>query len=139
VTLGEALPTVNALLNGTSAVLIGTGWRAIRRKKIALHRACMYGAFASSTIFLVCYLLRVYLTGTHKYPGSGFMKALYLAILSSHMLLAIAVVPLVLRTLFLARAARFPQHRKIARFTFPIWMYVSVTGVLVYLLLYQFV
>jgi putative membrane protein len=139
VTLGEVLPTVNAVLNGTSAVLIGTGWGAIRKKKIEVHRACMYGAVASSTLFLVCYLTRVYLTGTHRYPGSGFMKALYLAILSSHMLLAVAVVPMVLRTLFLARAARFPEHRKIARFTFPIWMYVSVTGVLVYLLLYQLV
>jgi putative membrane protein len=97
----------------------------------------MQGAFVTSTIFLVCYLTRVYLTGTHRFPGAGWMKAVYLAILFSHMVLAVVTVPLVLRTLYLARASRFAEHRKIAKFTFPVWMYVSVTGVIVYVMLYH--
>jgi putative membrane protein len=115
------------------------GYRAIKRRNIALHRQVMQGAFATSTIFLVCYLTRVVLTGTHRYPGSGFAKVLYFVVLGTHMVLAVATVPLVLRSLFLARGERFVEHRKIARFTFPIWMYVSVTGVLVYLMLYHWV
>jgi len=137
VTLADALPTVNATLNGSSAALLFVGYRAIRSKRIAVHRLAMQGAFVTSAIFLVCYLTRFYLTGAHRFPGSGWLKALYLAILFSHMVLAVVTVPLVLRTLYLARASRFAEHRKIARFTFPVWMYVSVTGVIVYVMLYH--
>ncbi|HKQ68103.1 MAG TPA: DUF420 domain-containing protein [Polyangiaceae bacterium] len=137
-TIVEALPTINATLNGTSALLLFIGYRAIRAKRIDTHRRAMQAAFLTSTIFLVCYLTRFYLTGAHHYPGGGLAKTLYLVILFSHMVLAVATVPLVLRTLFLARAKRFAEHRKIARATFPVWMYVSITGVVVYWMLYHF-
>jgi len=133
----DALPTINATLNGTSAVLLFVGYRAIKRRQIAVHRFAMQAAFVTSTIFLICYLTRFYLTGAHRFPGGGWLKFIYLAILFTHMILAVATVPLVLRTLFLARAARFIEHRKIARITFPVWMYVSVTGVVVYMMLYH--
>jgi putative membrane protein len=135
----DVLPSINATLNGTSAVLLFVGYRAIRTKRIAVHRFAMQGAFVTSAIFLVCYLTRFYLTGAHRFPGTGWLKALYLAILFSHMALAVVTVPLVLRTLYLARASRFVEHRKIAKFTFPVWMYVSVTGVIVYAMLYHLV
>jgi putative membrane protein len=137
VSVGEVLPAVNATLNGTSAILLFVGWNAVKKKQVALHRFTMQAAFVTSTIFLVCYLTRVYLTGTHRFPGDGWLKTTYLVILFSHMILAVATVPLVLRTLFLARASRFKEHRKIARVTFPVWMYVSVTGVVVYVMLYH--
>jgi putative membrane protein len=137
VTLGETLPAVNATLNFTSAVLLFTGWTAIRKKRVALHRFCMQAAFVTSSIFLVCYLTRVYLTGTHVFPGTGALRTAYLTILFTHMILAVATVPLVLRTLYLARRARWAAHRKIAKITFPVWMYVSVTGVVVYVMLYH--
>ena len=133
----DVLPSVNATLNATSAVLLFVGYRAIRAKRIAQHRAAMQAAFVTSAVFLVSYLTRFYLTGAHHFPGGGWLKIAYLAILFSHMVLAVATVPLVLRTLYLARADRFVEHRKIARITFPIWMYVSVTGVIVYVMLYH--
>jgi uncharacterized membrane protein YozB (DUF420 family) len=139
ISFGEVLPTVNAALNATSAILLFVGFRAIKRRRVDVHRRAMLAAFATSTVFLVCYLTRVYLTGTHRYPGTGFAKTLYLTVLLTHMVLAVATVPLVVRTLFLARRERFVDHRKIARFTFPIWMYVSITGVVVYLMLYHLV
>ena len=135
--LGELLPPVNATLNGASAVLVLLGWRAIRAGERARHRALMLAAFASSVLFLAGYLTRVALTGTHAFPGGGVLRAAYLAVLASHTLLAAAAAPMVLRTLFLAVRERFPDHRRIARLTLPIWMYVSVTGVAVYVLLYQ--
>ncbi len=135
--IADLLPTVNACLNATSAVLLFVGYRAIRAKRIARHRMAMQSAFVTSAIFLVSYLTRFYLTGAHHFPGDGWLKIVYLAILFSHMVLAVATVPLVLRTLYLARAKRFVEHRRIARFTFPIWMYVSVTGVIVYMMLYH--
>jgi putative membrane protein len=135
--LGDVLPSVNATLNGASALWIVLGYRSIKKKNIALHRFAMQAAFVTSTIFLICYLTRVYLTGTHRYPGSGWPKTLYLAILLTHTTLAVATVPLVLRSLFLARNGRFIEHRKIARYSLPVWLYVSVTGVVVYLMLYQ--
>jgi putative membrane protein len=128
---------LNAALNGLSAVLIGVGWWAIRRQNRALHWKMMASATAVSTVFLVSYLARVYLSGTHRYPGAGAWKAIYLTVLFSHMLLAVATPPLVLRTLYLAGKRRFAEHRRIVRFTLPVWMYVSVTGVLVYVLLYH--
>jgi len=135
-TLAAVLPSVNASLNATSAVLLVLGWRAIRRGHVARHRALMLSALASSILFLAGYITRIALTGTHAFPGSGAFRAAYLAVLASHTLLAAAAAPMILRTLFLALKARFPDHRRIARATFPVWLYVSVTGVAVYAMLY---
>lgn len=133
----DALPSINATLNGLSAVWIVLGYRSIKKKNIALHRFSMQAAFVTSTVFLLFYLTRVYLTGTHRYPGGGWAKALYLTILLTHTTLAVVTVPLVLRSLFLARNARYPEHRRIAKYSLPVWLYVSVTGVVVYVMLYQ--
>jgi putative membrane protein len=135
--LGRALPTVNAGLNSLSALLLGLGYVAIRRRRIELHRRCMMSAFAVSVVFLVCYLVRVALTGTHRFPGAGVAKAAYLAILTSHMLLAAVTPVLAIRAIQLGRGGRFDEHRRIVRYAWPIWMYVSVTGVVVYLMLYH--
>jgi putative membrane protein len=136
-TLAETLPSVNAALNGTSAVLVVLGWIAIRRGRRETHRALMIAAVSSSALFLVSYLTRVALTGTHRFPAEGAAKAVYLAVLGSHTLLAALAAPMILRALFLALRARFPAHRRIARWAFPIWLYVSVTGVVVYWMLYH--
>ena len=135
--LGEGLAPLNALLNASAGTLLVLGWRAIRRGDRQLHHRLMIGAVSVSAVFLVSYLTRVALTGTHRFPGGGWLRALYLTILVSHTLLAVAVAPMALRTLFLGWTGRFDAHRRIARITFPVWLYVSVTGVLVYLLLYQ--
>jgi len=137
VSLGEALAPLNAALNASAGVLVLLGWRAIRRGDRERHRRLMVGAVAVSAIFLASYLTRVALTGTHRFPGDGWLRGLYLAILVSHTLLAAAVAPLVLRSLFLGLAGRLDAHRRIARVTFPVWLYVSATGVVVYVLLYQ--
>jgi putative membrane protein len=129
-------PALNALLNATSAVLLTLGWRAIKRRQIERHWKLMVAAFTTSSLFLVSYLLRFYLSGTHRYPGDGWDKALYLAILFSHMLLAALLVPLALRALYLGARRRDAKHRRLARWTWPIWMYVSITGVVIYLMLY---
>ncbi|HEX9307594.1 MAG TPA: DUF420 domain-containing protein [Anaeromyxobacter sp.] len=136
-TLADVLPSVNATLNGTSAVLVVLGFQAIRAGRRERHRALMLAAFGSSVLFLAGYLTRIALTGTHAFPGSGAMKAVYLAILASHTVLAALAAPLVLRTLFLALRGRFADHRRLARATLPVWLYVSVTGVAVYVLLYR--
>ncbi len=136
-TLGEALPTANASLNALSAVLLLAGWRAIRAGRRERHRALMLSALGSSALFLAGYLTRVALTGTHRFPGGGALRATYLAVLGSHTVLAVAVLPLVLRTVYLALRGRFDAHRRIARWTFPVWLYVSVTGVAVYVMLYH--
>lgn len=135
--IGNALAPINALLNSTSTVLLLVGYVAIKRRKIQVHRASMVGAFVASCVFLVGYLTRFALTGSHRFPDLGWVRTLYLAILISHMLLAIVTVPLVFRTLFLAWRKRFDDHRKIARVTYPIWLYVSFTGVVVYWMLYH--
>lgn len=135
--LGATLAALNAVLNGTAAVLLGAGFFAIRAGRRRLHGWLMGGAFAVSTLFLASYLARVALTGTHRYPGAGFFRLVYLAVLSSHMLLAMAVPPLAIRSVFLAWKGRFAEHRRIVRWTLPVWLYVSITGVLVYLLLYH--
>ena len=136
-TLAGALPTVNAALNAASAVLLFLGWCAIRSGRRERHRALMLAACGSSTLFLACYLTRIALTGTHRFPGGGALRLAYLAVLGSHTVLAVATLPLVLRTLQLAFTERFPGHRGLARWTFPVWMYVSVTGVAVYVMLYH--
>ncbi len=136
-TVADVLPAVNATLNGSSAALVLLGWRAIRAGERERHRALMLAAFASSVLFLAGYLTRIALTGTHAVPGGGLLRTVYLLVLASHPVLAAAAAPMVLRTLFLAARARFPDHRRIARVTLPIWMYVSVTGVAVYVMLYH--
>jgi len=133
----ELLAPLNALLNATSATLMVLGFRAIRAGDRARHRRLMVAAVSVSAAFLVSYLTRVALTGTHAFPVAGPLKVAYLAILLSHTVLAALAAPMVLRALFLGWKGRFADHRIIARWTFPIWLYVSVTGVAVYLLLYQ--
>lgn len=135
--VGNMLAPVNALLNATSGMLLFAGWFAIRRKRVEMHRRRMQGAIVISAIFLVTYLVRVGLTGTHKFPELGFVRSVYLFILASHTLLAMVAFPLVIATFRLARKGNFEAHRKLARITFPIWAYVSVTGIVVYLMLYQ--
>lgn len=135
--IGDLLALVNALLNGTSALFILAGRVAIGRGQREAHRKLMVSAFVTSAVFLVSYLTRVALTGTHADPHHGAIHWIYLAVLVSHMILAMTVVPLVLRTLWLARTNRFAQHRSIARVTYPIWLYVSITGVVVYVMLYH--
>jgi len=130
-------PALNATLNGASAVLITTGRALIRQKKVSSHRACMIGAVATSTLFLASYLYYHAHVGSVRFPGQGWIRPVYFALLFSHTVLAAAVVPLVLLTLTAALRGRFASHRRIARWTYPIWLYVSVTGVLVYLVLYQ--
>ncbi len=134
---GEVLAKVNAGLNSTSTVLLFAGYIFIKRRMIKAHTYAMVGAFFTSTVFLIGYLTRFYLTGAHRFPDVGLWRTIYLVILFSHMILAVVTVPLVLRSLFLAYKKRFQEHRRIARWTFPIWMYVSVTGVVVYAMLYH--
>lgn len=132
----EVHPALNAMLNGSASIFLSVGYVAIRGKRRELHKQCMLAAFASSSLFLVSYLARYAMSGTHRYPGTGWDKALYLVVLFSHMLLAIVLVPLVLRALYLGLKGQNAKHRGIARWTWPIWMYVSFTGVVVYLMLY---
>lgn len=134
---GTALAALDALLNATSAVALFTGFALIRRKKVRQHRRAMLTAVGASALFLVSYLTRVALTGTHRFAAGGVAKVVYLSILFSHMTLAVLVVPLVLRLLYLVTRRRFRDHARLARWTFPVWAYVSVTGLVVYLLLYQ--
>lgn len=134
--IGDTLALVNACLNGTSAMLILAGRVAIAKKNRELHRKLMVGAFLVSALFLVSYLTRVGLTGAHRDPHVGAIHYAYLTILISHMVLAVAVVPMVLASLHYAHKNKLVQHLKIARVTFPVWLYVSVTGVVVYVLLY---
>ncbi len=135
--LADVLPGVNAALNATSGVLAVLGFRAIRAGRRDTHRAFMIAAVTTSILFLAGYVTRMALTGTHRFPGGGALRAAYLLVLGSHTLLAAATLPMALRTLFLSLRERFPEHRRIARFTFPVWMYVSVTGVVVYVMLYH--
>jgi len=135
--LGDSLALVNAILNGTAAVLLLAGRVAIAKRRRHVHRGLMLTAFAVSALFLCSYLTRVALTGTHADPHHGWVHVTYLLVLISHMTLAILVVPLVVTSLTFALRDRFARHRTIARWTFPVWLYVSVTGVLVYLMLYQ--
>jgi putative membrane protein len=131
------LPAVNASLNATSGVLLLCGYTLMRLRKIDLHRRFMIAAFATSSVFLVCYVIYHAQVGSVRFTREGFVRPLYYTILLTHVTLAIAVVPLALITLSRGLKGRYPQHRRIARWTFPIWLYVSVTGVLVYVLLYQ--
>lgn len=131
-----SLATLNAIFNSLAAVSLLLGLLFIRQKKITAHRACMVTAFILSILFLISYLTRFYLTGTHRYPGTGWDRTVYLIILGSHTPLAALVPFLALRTLYLAVKDRIASHRRWARVTFPIWLYVNVTGVVIYLMLY---
>ena len=131
------LPAVNASLNATSGVLLLCGYTLMRLRKIDLHRRFMIAAFLSSSVFLVCYVIYHAQVGSVPFPRQGFVRLLYFVILITHVVLAATVPPLAIITLTRGLNGRYPQHRRIARWTFPIWMYVSVTGVLVYVLLYQ--
>ena len=131
------LPTLNALLNTLSALLLVLGFVFIKQKKIAQHRACMLGALGVSTVFLGCYLVHHWQVGSVPFKGTGALRALYFAILIPHVLLAITVVPLALTTISRGLKGQVDRHRRIARVTLPIWLFVSVSGVAVYLMLYQ--
>ena len=137
------LPIVNALLNGLSAVFLTAGYYFIRRKDQPSHRNCMIAAFITSTLFLACYLTYHGYLAYHLHRGPtvfknpAWFRPIYLTILLTHTILAVVIVPLVLVSLSRALKQRYELHRKIARWTWPLWMYVSVTGVIIYLLLYQ--
>jgi len=128
---------VNAVLNATAAVLLVWGYTLIRRKKIAQHRRVMLSAFTVSVVFLICYLVYHFQVGSVKFPRPGWVRNVYWTILFTHTVLAVTVPFLAVITLSRALRGRFVQHKKIARWTFPIWLYVSVTGVVVYFMLYH--
>lgn len=132
----HVLPTINATLNGLSAVLLTAGFVCIKRKNIAAHRVCMVSAFTTSVIFLICYLTYHFLGGFTRFVNPAWFRPWYLLLLGTHTFLAVVIVPLILITLNRALKQRFELHKKIARWTWPLWMYVSVTGVIVYLILY---
>jgi uncharacterized membrane protein YozB (DUF420 family) len=131
------LPHLNACLNGTSALLLFSGYRFIRAGNVTAHRACQLTAFTVSILFLASYLTYHYHHGTTRFQGTGLVRPIYFTILTSHTILAIVIVPLVMMTLYRALRQDFVRHRRIARITLPIWLYVSITGVIVYLMLYQ--
>jgi uncharacterized membrane protein YozB (DUF420 family) len=131
------LPAVNATLNGISAILLVIGYTLIRRRRIEQHRRVMIAAFATSTLFLICYIIYHANVGARPFPGQGAIRQVYFAVLISHIVLAATVPPLALITLIRGLRARYDSHRRIAKWTLPIWLYVSVTGVIVYLMLYQ--
>ena len=139
----EIFPHVNAVLNGSSSVFLILGLYFILRRRISAHRICMLAAVTVSTLFLVCYLtfhsLRTYYfgLGPTRFTGEGIIRPIYFTILTSHTILAALVTPMVIWTLVRALKGRFVLHRKLARLVYPVWLYVSVTGVVVYLLLYQ--
>ena len=133
----SVFPALNATLNGTSAVLLVTAHRMIKRGRMATHRTIMLAAVATSTLFLISYLYYHAHVGSVRFQGHGWSRPLYFSILISHTILAATIVPLVIITLTWALRGRFDRHRAIARWTYPIWLYVSVTGVVIYLMLYH--
>lgn len=132
------MPTLNASLNALSAIFILAGYYFIRRKRIDAHRRSMLAACASSVLFLVSYLIYHSLAGSTRFAGEGWSRPVYFSILLSHTILAVVVLPMVIYSVVNGLRMRVEQHRRVARYTFPVWMYVSVTGVLVYLFLYHF-
>ncbi len=133
----SALPSLNAILNATSAVLLACGYAMIRRRRIAAHRAFMLGAFVSSLLFLTSYTIYHAQAGSHPFPGHGAARPIYFAILISHVTLAALILPMAIVTLTRALRARYAKHMQIARWTLPLWLYVSVTGVVIYVMLYR--
>jgi uncharacterized membrane protein YozB (DUF420 family) len=130
-------PLINAMLNGTSAVLLTVGHNLIKRGRMAAHRAIMLTAVAASTLFLISYVYYHYHVGSVRFQGKGWSRPVYFSILISHTVLAAAIVPMVIITLTRALRERFDRHRAIARWTYPLWLYVSVTGVVIYVMLYH--
>lgn len=133
----SSLPALNATLNATSAVLLTLGYLLIRRKRITAHKVAMVTAFFVSVAFLVSYLYYHYHHGATPFPGQGWIRPVYFALLLSHTMLAALIPPLALTTLYRAWRGQFPRHVRIARWTLPLWLYVSVTGVLIYWMLYH--
>ena len=129
------LPPVNASLNALAASLLCAGYIAVRRRALRMHKYLMVSAFAASTLFLVCYLAYHFVHGDTKYQGTGPIRGVYFAILITHILLSMSVVPLALTTFYFAYKASFVKHRKVAKVTLPIWLYVSVTGVIIFFML----
>jgi len=130
-------PALNAALNASSAVLLSTGYLMIRRGRVLAHKSCMGLAFLSSTVFLISYLIYHAKVGSVAFRGQGWIRPVYFTLLASHTVLAAAILPLALITLSRALREQFDRHKRIARWTLPLWLYVSVTGVLVYFLLYH--
>ena len=131
------LPHLNAILNSTSAVLLLSGYSFIRRGNVRAHRNCQVTAVVTSALFLISYLTYHYFHGSTRFTGQGVVRPVYFVILISHTILAVVIVPLILITIYRAARGDFERHRRIARWTLPLWLYVSVTGVIVYLMLYQ--
>jgi putative membrane protein len=132
------LPAVNASLNGLSAILLTAGYIFVKRGRLVAHRNCMIGALTASVIFLGCYIYYHFHAGRTVFKDPAWFRPIYLTILLTHTMLAVTIVPMVIITVTRAAKARFELHKRIARWTWPIWMYVSTTGVLIYFLLYQF-
>jgi putative membrane protein len=131
------LPHLNACLNTTSALLLFTGYRFIRARNVVAHRACQIAALVISILFLASYLTYHFNHGATRFQGTGLVRPIYFTILTTHTILAMVIVPLVILTFYRAFRGDFVRHRKIARITLPLWLYVSITGVIVYLMLYQ--
>ena len=131
------LPTLNAILNATSGILVLLGYRNIKRSNESAHKRFMLSAMGISAIFFASYLFYHWEVGSVKFQGRGIIRTFYFTLLISHTILAVTIVPMVLRTAYLALKGNYAKHRKIAKWTFPIWVYVSITGVFVYLMLYQ--
>src|SRR5438270_5728463 len=131
------LPAVNATLNGTSAILLLTGRTLIAKKRVSAHRKVMIATVITSSLFLVCYLVYHSQVGSVRFQGQGWVRPVYFGILLTHTVLAVVIVPMVLMTLARGLRGNFERHRAIARWTFPLWLYVSVTGVVIYVMLYH--
>jgi len=131
------LPAVNAVLNGTAAAFLAAGYVLIRRGRVELHKRCMLAALATSAVFLVSYVIYHANAGSRPFAGQGSVRVVYFAILITHVVLAAAILPLALITAARGLAAQYDRHVRIARWTLPLWLYVSVTGVVIYLMLYQ--
>ena len=131
------LPAVNASLNAVSTVFLALGWMFIKRRQMERHRLCMLAALTTSALFLTSYLIYHANVGSVPFRGQGVIRMVYFAILLTHIILAATILPLALMTLSRALAKRFDRHRRIARWTLPIWLYVSVTGVVIYVMLYR--
>lgn len=129
-------PALNASMNALCALFLAMGYVLIRHQQVRPHRLCMLSAFTLSVVFLVSYVLYHLQVGSVRYTGQGLWRTVYFAILISHSILAVGIVPMILRTLYLALSCRFDQHRRLARWTLPLWFYVSITGVVVYEMLY---
>jgi len=131
------LPALNAILNLISSVLLGTGYYFIRKRNIPAHKACMVAALITSTAFLTSYVIYHFNVGSVPFTKQGWLRPVYFLILIPHVILAMVSLPFILRTAYLGLTSRFDKHVRVARWTFPVWMYVSITGVIVYLMLYQ--